>query len=149
MGAFIRKACKKKKQHKWPSGKKKKINDHSFFFTKLKFYVRKKFGDMHIMTGGELHRSLHDPKSKLLMLFLLQKALSVCRGPWGIILECWIWVIWHWFCKLFFTPFLLFVFFFLVASSSLSYPSHQLFLHYTLLFVSMITAFTNFRMQGI
>ena len=28
--------------------------------------------------GGELHRSLHSPKSKLLVFCLLQKALSVC-----------------------------------------------------------------------
>ena len=56
------------------------LNNYSFL-TKLKFFVRKKIGDMHVLRGGgggELHRSLHGPKSKLLVFCLLQKALSVC-----------------------------------------------------------------------
>ena len=61
----------------------------------MKFYVRKKIGDMHVTGGGggggggEFYRSLHGPKSKLLVLCLLQKAHCM----WGTLRNNWFWII--------------------------------------------------------
>ena len=89
----------------------------------MKFYVRKKIGDMHVTGGGgggggEFYRSLHGPKSKLLVLCLLQKALCM----WGTLRNNSRMLDMTLVLRTFSS--LSFQFFFLVSSSSLSYPSH-------------------------
>ena len=120
------------------------------FLTKVKFYVRKKIGDMHVTAAGGVGVGVcfidHFTVQRVsYWCFACCRKLSVCGEPWGIILECWIW---RWFCELFhpFPSNSFFLFLHLLFPTLLIW--RQLFLHYTLLFVSMSIAFSNLRMKG-